>query len=180
METSEAWWKMQGNVGQLYTTEFYSDFILPHPLHRFAYQQLVAIAQNLLSKCLCHAVYTRSFSSYIFLHIFTCWIFIIQMNQILRNLFNFCCWVIDIAIFQSLSEPLRSGCTFSVNTVFWNLGINHEATFSQSIAGDSSLEPSINLAAVKALASHASTLKDVSHTVEELVAELTATVKFTV
>ncbi|CAG9538548.1 unnamed protein product [Cercopithifilaria johnstoni] len=81
------------------------------------------------------------------------------------------------SVHQNLSEPLRSGCTFSVNTVFWNLGINHEATFSQSIAGDSSLEPSINLAAVKALASYTSTLKDVSHTAEELVAELTATVE---
>ncbi|VDK73844.1 unnamed protein product [Litomosoides sigmodontis] len=80
-------------------------------------------------------------------------------------------------VYESLSEPLRSGCTFSVNTVFWNLGINHEATLSQSIAGDSSLEPSINLAAVKALASYASTLKDISHTVEELVADLTATVE---
>uniref|UniRef100_A0A0R3RVL3 PH domain-containing protein n=1 Tax=Elaeophora elaphi TaxID=1147741 RepID=A0A0R3RVL3_9BILA len=81
------------------------------------------------------------------------------------------------SVYQGLSEPLRSGCTFSVNTVFWNLGINHEATFSQSIAGDSSLEQSINLAAVKALASYAATLKDVSHTAEELVAELTATVE---
>lgn len=65
-----------------------------------------------------------------------------------------------------------------MNAVFWNLGINHEATFSQSIAGDSSLEQSINLVAVKALASYALALKDASHTAEELVAELTATVKF--
>ncbi|KAL4002408.1 hypothetical protein ACH3XW_3330 [Acanthocheilonema viteae] len=81
------------------------------------------------------------------------------------------------SVYQNLSESLRSGCTFNVNAVFWNLGINHEATFSQSIAGDSSLEPSINLAAVKALASYASTLKNISHTAEELVAELTATVE---
>lgn len=62
--------------------------------------------------------------------------------------------------------------------VFWNLGINHEATFAQSIAGNSTLEQSINLAAVKALASYATALKDMSNTAEELVAELTTIVKF--
>ncbi|KAK6101402.1 hypothetical protein QQG55_4480 [Brugia pahangi] len=81
------------------------------------------------------------------------------------------------SIYQGLSESLRSGSTFSVNAVFWNLGINHEATFSQSIAGDSSLEQSINLAAAKALVSYTSSLKNISHIAEELVAELTTTVE---
>lgn len=64
-----------------------------------------------------------------------------------------------------------------MNAVFWNLGINHEATFSQSIAGDSSLEQAINLAAAKELASYASTAKNVLYTAEELVTELIATVR---
>ncbi|MCP9258580.1 hypothetical protein DINM_001605 [Dirofilaria immitis] len=80
-------------------------------------------------------------------------------------------------VYQNLSEPLRSGCTFSVYAVFWNLGINHEATFAQSIAGDSTLEQSINLVAVKALASYASAVKDISNTTGELIAELTTTVE---
>uniref|UniRef100_A0A915PT39 PH domain-containing protein n=1 Tax=Setaria digitata TaxID=48799 RepID=A0A915PT39_9BILA len=79
-------------------------------------------------------------------------------------------------VYQGLPEPLQSGSTFSVYAVFWNLGINHEATFAHSITGDNSLEESINLSAAKALATYASTLKDVSQTATELIAELNSTV----
>ncbi|VDN05119.1 unnamed protein product [Thelazia callipaeda] len=79
-------------------------------------------------------------------------------------------------LYKNLSESLRSGSMFSVYAVFWNLGINHEASFAQSFAGDSSLEQSINLVAAKSLALYVSLLKETSLSVEELLAELSSTV----
>lgn len=79
--------------------------------------------------------------------------------------------------FQSLPDRLRFDCTFTVYPVYWNLGINHEATFAQSIAGDSSLEQSINLVAAKKLDSYVSSLKEVSQSAKDLAAELHTAVR---
>lgn len=78
--------------------------------------------------------------------------------------------------FQALPESLRNGDAFSVRVVFWNLGINHEATLSQSIAGDSSLERSINILAANNLQSYVNTLEHPSQSLTETVADLCASV----
>ncbi|VDM42442.1 unnamed protein product [Toxocara canis] len=79
-------------------------------------------------------------------------------------------------VFQGLPEKLRAGQWINVVAVFWNLGINHEATFAQSLAGDSSLEETINILAANALQTYASGRKQLDPSVNDLIAELCATV----
>lgn len=78
--------------------------------------------------------------------------------------------------FQSFPEKLRAGQWMSVVAIFWNLGINHEATFAQSLAGDSSLEETINVVAANALHAYASGRKRLESSTMDLIAELCATV----
>uniref|UniRef100_A0A0N5B0R7 PH domain-containing protein n=1 Tax=Syphacia muris TaxID=451379 RepID=A0A0N5B0R7_9BILA len=80
------------------------------------------------------------------------------------------------ATFQRLPDSLRSGDLMSVRVVFWNLGVNHEATLSQSIAGDSSLEKSVNILAADELQSYVNNLTNTSQNVKEIVADLVESV----
>lgn len=80
--------------------------------------------------------------------------------------------------FQSLPEDLKSGQLFTVCSIFWNLGINHEATFAQSIAGDCSLEETINIIAGRALQAYADCNSSSSQSVKNLIAELNLAVNF--
>uniref|UniRef100_A0A915AMW7 PH domain-containing protein n=1 Tax=Parascaris univalens TaxID=6257 RepID=A0A915AMW7_PARUN len=79
-------------------------------------------------------------------------------------------------IFQSFPEKLRAGQWMNVVAIFWNLGINHEATFAQSLAGDSSLEETINVVAANALHAYASGRKQLDPSAMDLIAELCTTV----
>lgn len=50
-------------------------------------------------------------------------------------------------LFQRLPKALADGATFRVMPVFWNVGINYEASFVQTM-GDPTLERQINLEAL--------------------------------
>uniref|UniRef100_A0A914REH7 Uncharacterized protein n=1 Tax=Parascaris equorum TaxID=6256 RepID=A0A914REH7_PAREQ len=77
---------------------------------------------------------------------------------------------------SSFPEKLRAGQWMNVVAIFWNLGINHEATFAQSLAGDSSLEETINVVAANALHAYASGRKQLDPSAMDLIAELCTTV----
>ncbi|VDK79762.1 unnamed protein product [Anisakis simplex] len=75
-------------------------------------------------------------------------------------------------IFQGLPEKLRGGQWLNVVAIFWNMGVNHEATFAQSIAGDSSLEETINIVAANSLQAYASGMKQLDACVSDVINEL--------
>lgn len=77
---------------------------------------------------------------------------------------------------QGLPENLKSGATFSVFAAYFNLGINHEATFAQTIAGDSAVEQSINIMGARAMEAYACAQKDLPQSTKDLVANLCSTV----
>lgn len=53
---------------------------------------------------------------------------------------------------QKLPKAYANGEWFRVRTVYWNIGVNHEATLASTM-GDTSLEESVNLTALSLMSS---------------------------
>ncbi|KAI6239101.1 Type I inositol 3,4-bisphosphate 4-phosphatase [Aphelenchoides fujianensis] len=90
---------------------------------------------------------------------------------------------IDISIpiteeaLAKLPKAYAEGEWFRVRTVYWNLGVNHEASLAASV-GDISLEESINLAALTVTSNFVQAAPDVcNETVKNLLDELKKTVE---
>lgn len=86
-------------------------------------------------------------------------------------------------LFELLSGSYAEGEWFRVRTIYWNLGVNHEASFAASV-GDISLEENVNRAALVSMETHTkSILKDVSPEtsnitlIQELLENLKSTVR---
>lgn len=70
-----------------------------------------------------------------------------------------------------LPPKLKEGAYFFVRTIFWNLGINHEATFAASL-GDISVEEGINRAALAHMDSYATSYPHFNTTISEMMSDL--------
>uniref|UniRef100_A0A914CBN2 Uncharacterized protein n=1 Tax=Acrobeloides nanus TaxID=290746 RepID=A0A914CBN2_9BILA len=75
------------------------------------------------------------------------------------------------ATINLLPPKLKEGAYFFVRTIFWNLGINHEATFAASL-GDISVEEGINRAALAHMDSYATSYPHFNTTISEMMSDL--------
>uniref|UniRef100_A0AC35UDV0 PH domain-containing protein n=1 Tax=Rhabditophanes sp. KR3021 TaxID=114890 RepID=A0AC35UDV0_9BILA len=77
---------------------------------------------------------------------------------------------------SKLPPKIRNGKEFKIATAYWNLGINHEASFTRFSLSDNSLEQDINLSALKQIRAYVDTHPRKNAHIEALFKELDGTV----
>ncbi|CAD5217073.1 unnamed protein product [Bursaphelenchus okinawaensis] len=79
-------------------------------------------------------------------------------------------------LMAKLPERMKKGETFRVRTFYWNIGVNHEATYAMRL-GDISLEESINITATTLLSQYVNEMgQEVKEETHRIMEELKRTV----